>query len=64
MKTIKHADYLVTKIKGFSRTIGEWNIPDDIDFKGCSEYYVQEKIALLESDLNWLKERLKKVGKK
>lgn len=61
---VKEADEIVSRMKELSKEITQLAIPDDIDFLGCSSDYVIEKIDILISDLEWIKDRIKNVSKK
>ena len=62
-KEIKHTDTIVTFAKRVSREVASFRIPKDIDFIGCSEPYVREKLNAAIYDLQWLKRTLTALDK-
>lgn len=58
-----HANEIVSSVKSYREFIGKYFRYDNIDFMGCSEYYCEEKINALITELQYLKKHLKHVEK-
>lgn len=62
-RRIKHADEIVSFAKRVSREVASFVLPEGIDFIGCSEPYVREKLNAAIADLQWMKRRMTEVDK-
>ena len=60
---MKEAMEIVSLVKEYKITIQHLLNCDDINFLGCSEDYVEEKINALINELQYLKKHLRSVEK-
>jgi hypothetical protein len=57
---VKSPNEIVDYVKRRHNEINNFVINQNLDFKGCSEFYVEEQINILIADLEWLKDVINK----